>query len=339
MSVAVTHFDRRPYPGAFSIERLNEDVRAALPADVAVKVWVCRDYSKGLIPRLKDMWAARKQQGQVNHVTGDVHYLTLLLDPSRTVLTVHDIGTLHRLRGLRRYIFLLLWCKLPVQRSCAVVVISESTKQELLQVVPEAIDKLRVIHNAVSSEFRPVSKPFNVSKPRILQMGTKANKNIFRVAEALQEISCTLVIIGDLTQEQRRYISNLEIETEVHSRLTRDEVAAQYEASDMVVFASLYEGFGMPIIEAQAVGRPVVAGDIDPLREVAGPAACFVNPKSVSSIRAGILKVISDEGFRDSLVDTGVINAKRFDANVIAGQYAELYRDVASRTLSGNGLS
>lgn len=333
MSVAVTHFDRRPYPGAFSLERLNQDIRAALPADLAVTVWACRNHSKGLIPRLQDMWTARKSQSQVNHVTGDVHYLALLLDPSRTILTIHDIGPLHRLRGLKRYVMLLLWYKLPVQRSCAVLVISEGTKRELLEVAPEAVGKIRVIHNAVSGEFTYQRKDFDISWPRILQVGTKANKNITRVAEAVHNLACTLVIIGELTPDQRSHLAKLSVDVEVHNRLTRDQIAEQYRAADIVVFASLYEGFGMPIIEAQAVGRPVVTSNIDPLREVAGSGACFVDPKSVSSIRAGIVKVINDGDFREHLVAEGLINAKRFDAEVIAGQYAQLYRDVASGAL------
>jgi glycosyltransferase involved in cell wall biosynthesis len=97
---------------------------------------------------------------------------------------------------------------------------------------------------------------------------------------------------------------------------------------DLLVFASTFEGFGLPIVEAQATGRPVVTSNIMSMPEVAGDAACLVDPFNVSSIREGVLKVINDSDYRNALVKAGFENVKRFQPEQIARQYAELYHEL-----------
>ena len=107
----VRHFERKPLAGVFSIERVFETVRAALPPDIAVSVRKNRFASRGVLPRLLDALLARRHAAEVNHVLGDVHYLTWFLPRRGTILTVHDCASLARLHGLRRR---LLWLACPV---------------------------------------------------------------------------------------------------------------------------------------------------------------------------------------------------------------------------------
>ena len=329
--IRITHFMRRPRSNVFSIERLYEDVRSAMTQDCRVTVWTCRHPSSGLWPRLKDAWAARRAQGDVNHVTGDTHYLTFLLDRKRTVLTVHDLVLLRRLKGARRFLIWLLWYWLPVRRSRAVVTISGTTRSALLGSVRCDPAKIRVIHNPVSDEFGPAPRPFDAVRPRILQMGTKPNKNIERVAEALEGISCRLAIVGQLSDAQTAALRRHGIDWESHVGLSREALVQQYVEADMLVFASTYEGFGLPIVEAQAVGRPVVTSALSSMPEVAGDAACFVDPFDAASIRAGVLRVIENESYRTQLVESGFRNVERFRTSAVAEQYAALYREVARK--------
>lgn len=331
----VTHFMRRPRPNEFSIERLYEDVRGAMPEDCRVTVWTCRNFSNGLWPRVKDMWAARRAQGEVNHVTGDVHFLTFLLDPKRTVLTVPDLVLLGRLRGIRRCLVWLLWYWLPVRRSRAVVAISETTRAALLDSVRCDPAKVRVIHANVSDEFQPAPRPFNSQSPRILQVGTGWNKNVERVAEALEGVSCRLVIIGSLSAAQIEALRRHNIDYENHIGLSREALVEQYASADMLVFASTYEGFGLPIVEAQAVGRPVVTSNLSSMPEVAGGSACLVDPLDAASIRTGVLRVIGDKGYRERLIEAGGRNVERFRASAVAERYAALYREIAANTGAG----
>lgn len=330
MTIHITHYLRQPRAGAFSIERLYEDVRAALPTDCDARVWTCLHPSTGLWPRLRDAWAARKAQGDINHVTGDTHYLTYFLDRRRTVLTVHDLVSLGRLRGVRRWLFWLLWYWLPVRRSQMVVTISEATRSALLDSVRCDPASVVVIHNPVSEEFQHAPATFNAEQPRILHIGITPNKNLLRVVQALQGIACTLVVIGPLRQEQSDALTLHGIAFENHCNLSRPELLDQYVRSDLLLFASTYEGFGLPIVEAQAVGRPVITSELAPMPEVAGGAACLVDPYDVADIRQGVLRVIGDAAYRDALVENGLANAERFQAAKVAARYAELYRALAT---------
>ena len=117
------------------------------------------------------------------------------------------------------------------------------------------------------------------------------------------------------------------IDFENHRDLSMEEMAERYRQADAVVFASTYEGFGMPVVEAQATGRPVITSNIEPMMWVAGAeGACFVDPFNPESMRAGIERVIQDENFRNQLTKNGLENVKRYSIGQIAGQYIQLYQ-------------
>lgn len=340
--IHVAQLVRRPRPTDFSVERLDADVRTHLPEDCRVTVHPCQNPSMGFLPRLADALAARRTKADVLHVTGDVHYLTFFLDRRRTVLTVLDLVTLTHARGLRRWALWLLWYWLPVRRASAIVCISEATRQALLRETGCDPEKVVVIPCCVSPEFRPKGKSFNSVRPRVLQIGTSFNKNLDRVIEALAGLDLCLVIVGALTDAHREALARAGVEYVNHVGLSRDALVSEYEACDLLVFASTYEGFGLPIVEAQAVGRPVVASNVASMPEVSGGAACLVDPLDVASIREGVQKVIHDSVYRQVLIDRGLANARRFAAPTVAEQYAIVYRRLAdsskARTIWGSSL-
>jgi glycosyltransferase involved in cell wall biosynthesis len=326
--IRVTQFMRRPSPGAFSIERLFEDVRRHLPSGIEARVCTNRFASRGILRRAYDIVRARRHQGHVNHITGDVHFLTLLLDRRRTLLTIHDCDSLRRTRGVRHWALHLFWYWLPVRRSALVTTISESTRRQLLQEAGCDPAAVRVVHDCVSPEFRPAPRAFDTQCPRILQVGTKANKNIEVHAAALDGIACRLVVIGELSRPQRAVLASHGIAFEEHVGLSRSELLEQYRGCDLLLFASTYEGFGLPIVEAQVVGRPVVTANVWSMPEVAGDGACLVDPHDVASVRAGVQRIIDDAAYRERLVARGFANVERFRAAAIAEQYAALYREI-----------
>lgn len=328
--VSVTQFVRKPVSSNYSIESVYADVREHLPDDIDVRVVVCRRESRGILRRLLDIWYVARRQSEVNHVTGDVHYLTFLMRRRRTILTIHDCVSLDHARGWRRFVLWLVWHWLPIRRCAAVVTVSEATKRRLLQVVSYPPDRIHVIRNPLGAEFRPVAKAFNEARPRVLVVGTKPNKNLERIAAALSGVPCDVVVLGRLTERQAAAFLEHGLAVESIVDLPRSEVVNTYAACDLLVFASTYEGFGLPIIEAQAVGRPVVTSDFMSMPEVAGDAACLVNPFDVGSIRNGILRVVHDRAYREELVRRGHENVTRFQAAVIADEYARLYRAVAA---------
>lgn len=325
----IVHFQRRPNPWDFSVERLFDDVRVALAGRLAIEVRLNSYQSKGILPRIHDLLAARRHQGDVNHVTGDVHYLTYLFPRARTVLTVLDCVTLERLHGWRRALFWFFWYWLPVHRVGYVTVISEYTKRELLRFVSFPAGRVSVIYPSVSEEFTFDDKALDMARPRILQIGTTMNKNLPRVIEALRGLPCRLVIVGALSTAMTAALAQAGIEWENHVGLSRAQLVDQYRLADLVLFVSTYEGFGLPIVEGNAVGRPVITSNICSMPEVAGDAACIVNPFDIDSIRAAVERLRADPAYCRQLIEAGRRNVERFRLSKIAAQYADLYRRIA----------
>ena len=325
----VTFYQRKPYlKNNFSIERVFDDIRKALPNNIKYKIAISSYDSRGIWARVYNIIEAAFHQGDVNHITGDVHFLAFLFKKRRTVLSIMDCGNLEELKGFNKFLFFLFWFWIPEKRVSLISVISDATKKELLRYLNCNPDKIKVIYCPVSDIFKPAPKVFNIKKPALLQIGVTKNKNIERLAEALKGVHCHLRIIGKLSQEQISVLKAYNIDYLAVANISDMELVEQYQQSDMVVFVSTYEGFGLPIIEANAMGRPVVTSNILSMPEVAGDAACLVNPFDVSSIRAGILSVIQDESYREKLIKNGFKNVERFRPHAIAYQYVELYKEL-----------
>jgi glycosyltransferase involved in cell wall biosynthesis len=270
-------------------------------------------------------------QGAIKHVTGDINYVALLLRKRKTISTILDLGILHRKSGIRRRIILDVWFKWPVHRSKWVTVISQATKQDLLQNVSCDPDKIKVIYVPISESFKKVSRPFNKSCPTILQIGGAPNKNLKRLIEAVDGISCRLLIIGKISEENLHLLESLKIHYSNKVGIPFEEVIEAYVASDLLFFASTFEGFGMPILEAQAVGRAVITSSILSMPEVGGDGATYVDPLNVLEIKTGIMKLINDDFYRTRLINNGFENVKRFDSDTIASQYEVLYKDILNK--------
>lgn len=326
--IHVSHYQRQPVRGAQSVERLFTDIRSYLPEEIDAQPLVSKYESRGLFKRLFNVIQAFFYQGDVNHVTGEVHFLTYLLSRRKTILTILDCVMMERLHGIRRWIFWLFWLWLPEKRCSVITVISEATRQQVLSYLHCDPAKVKVIYCNVSDEFKSVAKIFNQDCPRILQVGTSANKNIERVVAALAGLRCKLVIVGHLSGPHLKALEQHQVDYENFENLSRVALVAQYEVCDLLMFASLYEGFGLPIVEANAVGRPVITSNIWSMPEVAGDAACLVDPFNVTEIRAGVIRIVNDAVYRDQLVANGLENAKRFQIETIAAQYANLYREI-----------
>lgn len=324
----LTYFHRYPRTANFSIERLFADVRRALPANVQARVAISRFPSSGIWRRTYNVLEAAFRQGDVNHITGDVHFLAYLLRGSRTLLTITDLVSMHRLSGWRKGCLLFLWYWLPVRRAALISVISESTRQELLRYVRVDPRRIRVVYCPVSDAFQPSAKAFANDRPVILQLGTGRNKNVEGVAQALKGLPCVLRIIGRLSESQTRVLRDCGIAYSAAAAIPDAQIVEEFRACDLLVFASTYEGFGMPIIEAQATGRPVVTSNLLSMPEVAGGAACLVDPYDPRSIRAGIEQVVHNREYREALVVGGFRNIERFRPAAIAEQYVAIYREL-----------
>lgn len=270
-------------------------------------------------------------KGCIFHVTGDVHYISLLLPRKKTVLTIHDCGFTKTYQGLKKWILKKILLDWPVKYVKHITTISEKTKAEIIQHTGCRPEKITVIPNPVSNKLYYVEKPFNKENLQILFIGSTPNKNLERVTVALKDIPCYLRIIGKISNKHRQLLTDNTINFSDISGISEQELNEEYCKSDIVLFPSLYEGFGLPIIEAQKTGRVVISSNIAPMDEVAGEGACLVDPYSIESIREGILKVTEDDAYRNSLIQEGFKNVERFSAEKITDQYLALYKQIASK--------
>jgi glycosyltransferase involved in cell wall biosynthesis len=334
----VTYFQRKPRRNAnFSIEGVFDGVRRELAGEIDARVCIAPCLSNGVLRRLWITWHARRHQGEINHVTGDTNFVAILLDGRRTVLTNHDCGYLYRAPGLRRWLLRKFWLEIPVTRVAAITTVSCEIKREIIDYTGCPADKIHVIANAPSPAFKPAPKSFNSDRPRILHVGTAPNKNLPRLIDAVRDLPCTLVIVGYLDHALRRRLRAMKIEFENYTDLTITALVRQYELCDLVVFASLYEGFGVPILEAQVVGRPIVTSNRLPMSEIAGQGAALADPVSTDEIRAAILKIRDDSAYRLHLVRKGSENVKRFAPRMIAEQYYRLYERLLATAAHDKG--
>ena len=328
----VAFINRCPKDGHYSIESYFANVAKALrPYPIELKSCTSPYDSKSLIPRLRTMQFARLNQGDITHITGDIHFAALGLNHQRTVVTVHDCGRLHQTKSLRREVLRQFWFELPLTRVGAVTVVSPEVKNDLLNWVPNLKpDKVHVVPVCISPLYGFSAKPFNSSTPRILHIGSTPNKNLVRLIESMQGLKATLVVVGKLDSRLKELLVTRNINYENHANLTSSQVVEVYRSIDILSFVSTFEGFGMPILEAQATGRPVLTSNCSSMPYVAGDSALLVDPFSVESIRAGLMELIRDSTLRDTLVARGSENIQRFSADVIAKQYLQIYDSLIS---------
>jgi glycosyltransferase involved in cell wall biosynthesis len=331
-SSEVVLFFRKSRPGGnFSIEASFAQMLEVFPRVVGYQPAVAEvpDYSNGLWPRIRMTQFAHQHRAKVNHITGDIHFIALGLPGKNTLLTVHDCGYLLHKKPIARFLLWLFWLKWPVAHCQQISAVSEATKQDIIRYTGCSPEKIQVVPTIIKGHFQALAKSFPADRPRILHIGTAQNKNLKRHIAALAGISCTLHIIGKLGKEELDLLQFHQIEYEHQYDLKDFQVQEAYEKCDLLLFASTLEGFGMPILEAQTVGRPVVTSNCSSMPEVAGDSACLVDPFSVESIRAGVLKVIEDAAYREALVAAGFKNIQRFHPETVARQYAELYQQLA----------
>lgn len=310
----------------FSIAKVFKPIEAEMKKYASVEriELPCADYSlRSMIRNVSfAVKTVNSKHYDIVHITGAEYYLLPFLREQNTVVTVHDLGffTNHKLglRAIYKYVF---WVR-TLKYASYVTFISKKSEYETLSLVKLRFKKYGIVPNPVSNEFEPNYKKINTQYPVILQIGTGSNKNIYNTAVALKGFPCKLRVVGTLTNGQIHILSECKINYITLSKLTDEEILQEYIRCDYVNFPSLYEGFGMPIIEGQAVGRPVLTSNLSPMKEVAGDAAILVDPRSPDDIRRGYEKMKDEAG---SLVEKGFKNVERFSSREIALEYFRIY--------------
>ena len=322
----ITFFHRNIRAG-YSINKVTQTVISAYKDKVEFYL-PFHGASLNVIIRKLIFTFKHRDLNSVNHITGDIQYAMLALIGCRSVLTIHDTVSLdfRKMNPIKKIIFEWIWYRIPLRLATKVVCISEETKKSIQRFTDR--NDIIVIHNAIDPIFQRVPKDLSQKPFRILLIGTSSNKNLERTVEALNGFKCQLTIIGNLTPSQVELIRGNHIEYEVKSGLTDSQIVDEYIKADIVSFISLFEGFGMIIIEANQVGRPIICSDIPVLKEIANDSALYVNPTDVTDIRNGFKKLFEDSSLRYTLVENGFINITRFNVHEIRNKWTCLYNSI-----------
>ncbi len=308
----------------FSIEGVFDTVMDHLPDGYVAQPWFAPS------PRVRpdgmkaNMRAAAQIDADVAHVTGDIHYVVPALRvPS--VLTIHDCINIKRLSGLKRTVFRYLWFVRPVRAAGAVTAISSASRDEIVLYTGCDPNRIQVILNPLAPGMPRQPKSWPTDRVRVLIQGNFWNKNRARQIEALAGLPVVVNMVGDRTEDVEAAAQRAGVEMIWEKGLSDAEMRDRYVQADVVMFASLFEGFGMPIIEAQQVGRPVITSNRAPMPEVGADAALYADPEDTASLRGCVQQLLDDAVLRDRLIERGFANVERFQPERVSRQYADVY--------------
>jgi glycosyltransferase involved in cell wall biosynthesis len=277
------------------------------------------------------------------------------LPPDRTVVTCHDLMLLQLQRGQ--------FGKRPVpavaarlfqrsmdhlRRAQQIVAVSEATKRDIVELLSVDPERIRVIYPPLDPLYRPA--PPSLDRKRLRrELGLPDSRIVFHLgnnwfyknvdgvlrgfAAAAERLDDAILLKGGkpFSADQRELARTLGIAGRVieSGRLNTEQIQSYYWAADVLLFPSLWEGFGWPPVEAMASGLPVVCSRAGALAEAAGDAAEFVDPNSPEDIGNGVVRVLEDAQRRNDLVQRGFANARRFQASRIAEPWLDVYCDLA----------
>jgi glycosyltransferase involved in cell wall biosynthesis len=337
--VQVTLFLRHAKTG-FSIENITQSLQDNFPPGLSVKKFMSTFVNQGFFSNLISGFEASLQQGDVNHITGHIHYLAFFLDAKRTIITMHDCERLMSddWGPIKKSIYKRFYFAWPARYCRHVTTISEESRNCLIKHAGVPAKKICVIPNGIDARFRPIElspldrqkilKNDSQTKTLLHISGLQTNKNIERLLEALVDTDIKLIRVGALKAAHIEFLRKHKIDYLHFENVSFDLLLRIYNAVDCLVFPSLIEGFGLPVIEAQACGCPVITSNTSSLPEVAGDGAFLVDPYSTTSIRAGIQKVLGDDKLRKRLIQKGYLNIQRFAWPTIAQLYYKLYTTI-----------
>jgi glycosyltransferase involved in cell wall biosynthesis len=302
-----------------------------------------------IIEQIKIPLALRREGVTLFHAP---HYVLPPLVPCRSVVTIHDcihlmfpqyLPSRLALGYARASIFA------AARRATRVLTVSESSKRDILRFVDIKPDKIDVIYNSYDPRFAVEPREEDISRVReryqlqdefVLYAGNvKPHKNLERLIEAFHLVrrrgldDLRLVLIGDEISRYaalRRAVHRHQLHKYVRflGYLPEDTLAVMYRLAGVFVFPSLYEGFGLPPLEAMASGTPVVTSNVSSLPEVAGDAAVLVDPYDPNAIANGIYQVLTDSQFRRDLRARGAARARQFSWEQSVRRVREIYGEV-----------
>jgi len=289
----------------------------------------------------------------------------VLFVPAHTVPLIHPRNTIVTIHGLeyefcpKAYsLFERLYMRWSIRKSCRwakrVIAVSENTKQDLMRLyrVPEG--KIEVIYEGISSEISNFQFPISNKIPNPKYQNSKyeilntkyllfigrleERKNIVGIIKAFEilkekyKIPHKLVLAGKFgfgAESIKNKIENSQYREDIilPGYVSDEEKFELLKNAEVFLFPTFYEGFGLPILEAQSVGTPVVTSNISSMPEVTGGSAILVDPKDTNAIAEAVQKLISDESHKNDIIEKGLENVKRFSWEKCAREVSDIIKN------------
>lgn len=299
------------------------------------------------------IWEQCQQPGVLRRIEAELAhgpvFVGPLAAPCPVVLTIHDLSFI-RFPALFRpsnRLYLAVSARLSARRARRLIAVSSHAATEAVCLLGVPRKQIDVVHNGVDPSFRPLSAQevaaFRTTRGlperHLLHIGTlEPRKNLVRLVEAfgrVRDSDMCLVLVGGrgwLYRELFAKVEDLQLGSKVCfvGYVPDEELPLFYNAAHSLVYPSLYEGFGLPVLEALACGTPVLTSNRSSLPEIAGDAALLVDPCSVDDIAAGMQRLMKDEALRQELRERGLARARQFSWQRTAQETAQVYQ----RTLS-----
>lgn len=264
-----------------------------------------------------------------------------------TVLTIHDViymrfPEFYKKIDIRLYKFHTAG---GCRRATRILAISHQTKEYLIHFFNVDPEKIVVIHQSCDKRFYErlaeeqkglVRQKYRLPEKFILSVGTiESRKNQLSILKGVVEanIKLPVVLLGKPT-EYKLQLDEFIVEAGIRSQLiflhgtNMEELQAIYQLAEVMVYPSFFEGFGLPVLEAQASGCPVITSDISSMPEAGGDGAIYIDPHNFSAIGTAIHNLLTDEKLRDDLIQKGTANAALFSEEIVADKLMALYQSL-----------
>jgi len=289
------------------------------------------------------VWTHLRLAGELHKRPPDIFYTPAHVIPysyhQPSVATVHDLGYFYYPEAhTRRQLRYLQWStRHNSNRARKIIADSETTKSDLLRLLQVDGKKIEVVYPGLDpylecspdpEQVPAVLEKYGICQPYLLYIGTiQPRKNLIRLINSFltSELEHQLVLAGRPGWLSGPIVAHVDsLDAEQRKRILfpgyvdEADKGALISAADALLYPSLYEGFGFPLIEANACGTPVMASNTSSLPEIAGKAALLVDPSDESAMQRGIEQIVSDSALRANLTRTGLENASRFSWDLAA---------------------
>lgn len=329
----------------------NEQLREILEQNPKIETVLPK---KGLWKKLSSLWRVFGIRNEIAEYENIIYHglsnelpLTIKKTNAKSVVTIHDLIFLKFPKYYKffdRKIYAYKFRK-ACENADKIIAVSECTKRDVVDIFNINPDKIRVIYQGCDKVFKTpipddvlnnVRKKYNLPDRYLLNVGSiEERKNALLIVKSLPLLTekMPLVIVGKRT----KYTAEIEKEAEkfgvkdllfIFDKVPFEDLAPMYRMSEIFIYPSRYEGFGIPIIEAICCGVPVIAATGSCLEEAGGPDCIYVDPDDEKALAAAIEKFSTDTAFRQNSIDNSKKYVEKFSEEIQANQLIECYKEI-----------